>query len=98
MTQEEIFMSLSRHDQSIKSIQHQIDEIKSMTNELRVMNTALTELTSELKHTNQNILDHNRRISALEQIPKNRFEKFAGALISALASGVIGYFLAHLIG
>ncbi len=98
MTQEEIFMSLSRHDQSIKSMQHQIDDIKNMTDELKVMNTALTELTSELKHTNQNILDHNRRISALEQIPKNRIEKMTGAVLSALISGIIGYLLAHMIG
>ncbi len=98
MTQEEIFISLSKHEQSIKALQHQIDEIKNMTKELRVMNTSLTELTSELKHTNQNILEHNRRLNVLEEIPKHRTEKVLGAILSAVASAAVGYFLAFLVG
>ncbi len=98
MTQEEVFVALSKHEQSIKALQHQINEIKNMTKELQVMNTSLTELTSELKHTNENMTDHSRRLDALEAVPKNRLEKVIGSVLSALASGAAGYLLAQLIG
>ncbi len=96
MTEEEISVTLSCQSQSIKSLQHQINEIKELTKELRVMNTALTTLTSELKHTNKTISEHGGRIDRLESVPTRRSEKFVNAIISALTSALIGFFAARL--
>lgn len=95
MTEEDISVTLGCHAQSIKSLQHQINEIKELTKELRVMNTALTTLTSELKHTNKTISEHGGRIDRLESVPAGRREKIVNAIISALASAVIGFLAAH---
>lgn len=97
ITEEDISVALSCHSQSIRSLQHQINEIKELTKELRVMNTALTALTTELKHTSETIEDHTERIAVLENTPSRRWEKATNAVITALSSGIVGFILAQLL-
>ncbi len=97
LTPEEITASLRCHEQSLKALQHQINEIKNITKELAEMNMSLTQITSELKYTNTSINDHGKRIEYLESVPKNRVEKLIGSVLSALGSGAVGYLLAQFI-
>ena len=96
MENEEFAVALERHEQMIKSVQHQLNELKAVSKEIKQMNAALIEMTNEIKHTNASLLSCEIKISDLQKIPVSRFEKFIGALISALVSGIIGYMIAKI--
>ena len=52
MTNEDICSALGRHEQMLLSVQKQIDELKTVQSEIKVMNESLIEMTNEIKHTN----------------------------------------------
>ena len=49
MMEPDIDIMLERHDQHIKSLQHQVDELKEVQHEIRTMNETLVTLTAEIK-------------------------------------------------
>ena len=98
MENEDYAVSLERHEQMIKSIQHQLNELKAVSAEIKQMNAALIEMTNEIKHTNASLLSCEIKINDLQKIPASRFEKLIGAVISALVCGIIGYIVARFFG
>lgn len=98
MENEDYAVSLERHEQMIKSVQHQLNELKAVSAEIKQMNAALIEMTNEIKHTNASLLSCEMKISDLQRIPATRFEKLIGAVVSALVCGVIGYIVARFFG
>lgn len=96
MENEEYAVALERHEQMIKSVQHQLNELKTVSQEIKQMNAALIEMTNEIKHTNASLLSCEVKINDLQRIPLNRFEKLIGAVISAIICGIIGYITAKL--
>ncbi len=95
---EKLSCAVERHEVQIKSLQHQIDEIKTVTKEIKTITETLILLTGELKHTNENLQNHDARISSLENVPKLRLNTVVNAVITALCSGACGYVLAHFFG
>ena len=96
MENEEFAVALERHEQMIRSVQHQLNELKAVSAEIKQMNAALIEMTNEIKHTNTSLLSCEEKISDLQKIPASRLEKLIGAVISALVCGVIGYVIARI--
>ena len=94
MTDSEIGVMLERHDQHIKSLQHQIDEIKAVQSELRTMNETLAAQTNEIKHINANVTDLKQKVDGIEEQPKARLNQIVTAIIAALAGGIISMGLA----
>ena len=80
---------LERHDQHIKSLQHQVDELKGVQSEIKVMNETLITLTNEIKHTNAHLASQEQKIEEIERQPKARLNQIITAIIAALAGGVI---------
>ncbi len=98
MTFDEVALTAERHEMQIRSLQHQINDIKEVTKEIKTMNETLIVLTEELKHTNDTLRAHDSRLDTLEMMPKNRWNTLVNAVLTALASGLVGYVLAHLVG
>ncbi|MCI8497717.1 MAG: hypothetical protein HFE85_05670 [Clostridiales bacterium] len=80
---------LERHDQHIKSLQHQVDELHQVQGEIKSMNETLIELANELRHTNEHLARHEQKIDAIEAAPRARLNQIVTAIIAALAGGVI---------
>ena len=97
MTFDEVALLAQRHEMQIGSLQHQINDIKEVTKEIKTMNETLIVLTEELKHTNDTLKTHDGRINALELTPKNRWNTLINALLTSAVSGIIGYALAHFV-
>ena len=97
MNFDEIALGLERHQMQIKSLQHQIDDIKEVTKEIKTMSETLIVLTEELKHTNDTLKTQDGRINALELAPKNRWNTLINAVLTSVVSGLIGYVLAHFV-
>lgn len=97
MNFDEIALCVERHQMQIKSLQHQIDDIKEVTKEIKTMSETLIVLTEELKHTNDTLKTQDGRINALELAPKNRWNTLINAVLTSVVSGLIGYVLAHFV-
>lgn len=80
---------LERHEQRINAIEKEISDLKAVQSEIRTMNETLVTLATELKHTNEHLARHERKIDEIESHPKMRIQQIVTAIIEALADEVI---------
>ena len=80
---------LERHEQKINAIEKEISELKAVQSEIRSMNETLVTLATELKHTNEHLARHERKIEEMEGQPRARMQQIVTAIIAALAGGLI---------
>lgn len=86
---EESQIILERHEQRIKSLEREMLNLKAVQTEIRSMNETLVTLATELKHTNEHLARHERKIEEIEGQPKMRIQQITTAIIAALAGGLI---------
>ena len=80
---------LERHEQRIMMLEHDISDLKAVQSEIRMMNETLVTLATELKHTNEHLARHERKIDAIEGQPRMRLQQIVTAITAALAGGFI---------
>ena len=85
----DIEIVIERHDQRIKTLERDMSAIKAVQAEIRSMNETLVTLATEIKHTNEHISRHERKIEELDNIPKMRMQQIITAIIAALSGGII---------
>ena len=86
---EDVYIILERHEQTLKSLTKDVSELRQVQSEIRAVNETLVTLATELKHTNEHLARHERKIDEIESQPRNRMQQFVTALISALCGGII---------
>ena len=62
---ETIYVSIERHEQQIRALQRDVKELREVQGEIRAMNETLATLTNELKHTNEHLSRHERKIDEI---------------------------------
>ena len=87
---------LERHEQYIKSLQHQLNDLKSVRHEIRRISDTLITLTAELQSANVHLLRQDDRLKELESARKTKLTQISGAIINTLISGLAGYLVAAL--
>ena len=85
----DIEVILERHDQRIKTLERDMGAMKEVQAEIRSMNETLLTLANELKHTNEHLARHERKIDEIDSVPKQRLQQIITAIIAALAGGLI---------
>ena len=80
---------LERHEQRLRSIERDVSDLKAVQTEIRTMNETLVTLATELKHTNEHLARHERKIDIIENEPRIRTQQIVTAIIAALAGGLI---------
>lgn len=85
----DINVVLKGYGQRIKFLEHEMRAMKDMQKEIRSMNETLVTLVNEMKHANEHLVKHERRIDEIDSIPKKRIQQIATAIIAALAGGLI---------
>ena len=53
------------------------------------MNETLVTLATELKHANEHLARHERKIEEMEGQPRARMQQIVTAIIAALAGGLV---------
>ena len=95
---EDVQIILERHEQKILALEDEISDLKAVQSEIRSMNETLVTLATELKHTNEHLARHERKIDEIEGQPKIRMQQIVTAIIAAAAGGlistIIGFFSA----
>lgn len=85
------------HEQRIKSLERDMSDMKEVQAEIRSMNESLVTLANELKHTNEHLARHERKIDEIDAVPKQRMQQIFTAIVSALAGGLITTFIGLLL-
>jgi chromosome segregation ATPase len=86
---EEINVTLERHEQKLKILERDVSVLHEVQTEIKAMNETLLTLASELKHTNEHLARHERKLDEIDRLPKQRLQQIVTAIISALAGGLI---------
>lgn len=76
---------LERHEQKLQTLERDIADLKAVQTEIRSMNETLVTLATDLKHTNEHLARHERKIDEIESHPKMRMQQIVTAIIAALA-------------
>ncbi len=80
---------IDRHEQRIKALERDMSAMKEVQAEIRSMNETLLTLANELKHTNEHLARHERKIDEIDAVPKQRMQQIVTAIIAALSGGLI---------
>ena len=80
---------IDRHEQRIKALERDMSAMKEVQAEIRSMNETLLTLANELKHTNEHLARHERKIDEIDAVPKQRMQQIITAIIAALSGGLI---------
>lgn len=91
---EDVYIILERHEQTLKALTKDVSDLRQVQSEIRAVNETLVTLATELKHTNEHLARHERKIEEIESQPKTRLQQIITALISALCGGVISMVIA----
>ncbi len=78
-----------RHEQRIKALERAMSDMKEVQAEIRSMNETLVRLANELKHTNEHLARHERKIEEIDEVPKKRMQQIVAAVITAAVGCVI---------
>lgn len=89
----DIEVIIERHEQQLKILEREMSAIKEVQAEIRSMNETLLTLTNEMKHTNEHLARHERKIEEFDAVPKQRTQQIMSAIIAALAGGFISLIL-----
>ena len=88
MTQEEGII-LERHEGRLLLLEREMKELRSVQKEIRAMNESLVLLTNELRHTNEHMKSHGKRLGELERAPGVRLREVTTAAVAAIAAAII---------
>lgn len=86
---EEVNIILERHEQKLIAIERDVSDLREVQTEIRSMNETLVTLANELKHTNEHLARHERKIEEIDSQPRRRIQQIITAVIAALAGGII---------
>ena len=86
---DEVKIILERHEQRLVALERDITDLRAVQSEIRTMNETLVTLATELKHTNEHLERHERKIDTIESQPRTRLQQVVTAVIAALAGGLI---------
>lgn len=90
---EDIYLSVERHSQQIKVLERDVKALREVQTEIRSMNETLLTLANELKHTNQHLTKHEKKIEEISSQPQKRMQQVSVAVISAVFAGLVSFIM-----
>lgn len=90
----EIWERLTAGESSIKSAHHRIDALQEMSKSIQDLASSTAQIATETKALREDYAKADKRIETLESKPIKRYETFVTALLTGLATGIVGYLLA----
>ena len=93
----ELDVVIERHEQRLNTLERDMGAMKDVQNEIRTMNESLVTLANEMRHTNEHLARHERRIDEIDAVPRLRLQQTVTAVVSALAGGLISMIISLII-
>ena len=90
----EIWERLTAGESSIKSAHHRIDSLEKIANSMHEISISTSQTVAEIKALREDFKRADERIDKLEEKPVKRYESLVTAILTSIATGVVGYLLA----
>ncbi len=87
---------LESHEQRIKSLERDMSDMKQVQAEIRSINETLVTLATELKHTNEHLARHERKIEEIDAVPRQRIQQLVTAIVAALAGCLVSLIIGQI--
>lgn len=97
MTDEEIAILLTEHGQHIKSNAHRIAELEEYQKETRALVRSVDKLAQSVESMVREQERQGKQIDALEGSKNDAFKYWLRTILTAVATGLIGYAIAYFI-
>ena len=104
MTNEEIAVSLTEHEVEIESLKRRVSEVEALTRSINELAGSVRELAITVSNNNERMnsyedrLKHQgERIGAIEKQPAKKWENLSTVIVTALASGIVGFILSNIL-
>lgn len=98
------YISRLEHEEFCKRLEeenrrqnHRINELEKTTQEIHTMSKSLVVMCEKMNAMNESMDTLKDKVETLEQEPLDTWNKIKGAVIAAIASGLIGVIIGNLI-
>lgn len=96
MTNEEIAVMLTEHEQKLKVINHRLKDVEENTSALNTLALSVKELATNMSNMQKDQERLSKHIEKLEAKPAKRLESIITVIITAIVSGGVTLILSHL--
>lgn len=104
MTNTEIAVAIEGHNKEIASLKHRVEDLEEIVTAINELAVSVRELAITVTNNNERMEGYERRferqgerIGELEKKPAKRWDSLTNVIITALASGVIGFVLSNIL-
>lgn len=98
------YISRVEHEEFCKRLEeenrrqnHRIDELEKTTQEIHTMSKSLVVMCEKMNTLNESMDTLKDKVEVLEHEPIDTWNKIKGAVITAIASGLVGIIIGNLI-
>lgn len=93
----EIWERLTKGEESIKSAHRRIDGLSKIAESVNQLSMSTNQIAIETKALREDYSKADERIGELERKPIKRYDTIVNTVLTALSSGLVGYFLSAII-
>ena len=104
MTDEEIVIMLTEHKNELGSLKHRVDDLEEIVEAINELAVSVRELAVTVSNNNERMEGYERRfeqqgrrIGDLEKKPAKQWDNLVGVIITAVASGIVGFMLSNIL-
>lgn len=97
MEDNKLIEELAVHDTEIKSLKRRVTLCEETTKSLNALTQSIAKMDVTLSNTNETVKELKDDVSELKDKPTKRWDTLTTAIITAIASGLIGYIIATLL-
>lgn len=97
MEDNKIIEELAVHDTKIQSLERRMTTCEETTKSLNALTQSIAKMDVTLTNTNETVKELKENVSELKDKPTKKWDALTAAIITAIASGLIGYILATLL-
>ena len=90
----EIVERLSSGESSIKSAHHRIDDVERKQDNLAELVSSVKVVADRQARVEDDVVEIKTDVKELKEKPTKRYETFVTALLTGVATGIVGYLLA----
>ena len=94
MTIEDVAVELARQDQTLKSQAHRIDKLEAQQKETDALVRSVDKLAQSMENMVKEQERQGKQIDALENSKTETFKYWLRTILTAAATGIIGYLIA----
>ena len=97
MTDEEIAVTLTRHGDKIKTLEHRVLVCENEKSSIREIALSVNKLAVNMEHMLTEQKEQGKRLTALEREPSEGFRRLKDAIVKCAVSSVLGALLGALL-